>query len=62
MSKKARVGNDITWLSISTEEKLKREDLQKLSNLPFWKGLKLGDGFKAILKAALLYLEFGRQT
>jgi hypothetical protein len=47
------VGNDGTWSSLSFTDRLRMEDLNKLSNPNFWYNLKVSAGFVDQLKLVL---------
>ena len=47
------VDNDVTFTSISPEEKQRREDIKRFASFNFWNSLKVADGFKEQLQAIL---------
>ena len=47
------VDNDVTFTSISPEEKQRQEDIERFASFNFWNSLKVKDGFKEQLQAIL---------
>ena len=53
MASNAIVNNDQHFINIPEEEKERREDIKKYSQLSFWKGLSIKEGFRTHLKQVI---------
>jgi len=47
------VGNDADWENVSEDERIRRDNLDRLAKLSFWRKIKVDDGFFDKVKAVL---------